>query len=350
MSNESSEPSEPPAGPEPASTDSDTPESDAPAPSEPPRAAEPAPRSKPSRAPLGRRIVEWFWRGAAIGRAGKLADDDRTATRSVLELADQRGEAAETLWTTGHLVEALRLAAEALEVALELATAEEALRPFGASPRDIERVAAGRKALGEPRPERDSEIEDIHTERYLAIQGARRTIGALHGDRIATKGTLRLQRLQRIGGVLMGVTAVAVVLWLVMRTPPRTEVRASGQFPGAQYAPANAFDGNESTEWVLPDGETGWVEGRIFPAQDIESLRILNGRNSRFGDRAVKEYKVQLFRGGEMLGEHESVFGTIEQSPEWVEVPLSGAGVTRIRFEALGFHRRGPALAEIAWD
>lgn len=342
MSNEAREPSQPPAAAEPQPTDGP-----ADAPEEPAAAPAPAAAGRPS---LLGRIGEWFWRGGAIARAAKVDEADRSATREVLELAEQRGEAAETLWTTGHLAEALRLAADALKVALELPHGAERLTRLGASEADRERLAQARAALAETAPLRDGELKEAHTERYLALQAGRRTLTRLHGDRVAPQSSLRWQRAQRIGGVVAGLAAVCVGLWLVLRTPPRTEVRASDQFPGAQYAPDNAFDGNESTEWVLPDGQTGWIEGRLFPAQNIESLRILNGRNARFGDRAVKEYKVQLYRGEQLLGEHEGVFERIEAAPQWVDIPLKGEGVTRIRFEALGSHRRGPALAEIAWD
>ena len=329
------------------------PASEAPAPDAPALALPPAPTKapRPKRPGLGARIGEWFWRGRAIARAKAISPEERTSTQSVVELADQRGEAAETLWTTGHLAEALRLGLDAFRVAdRDLASDPATLRTLGAKERDLDRLERARKAARTPPPERESELGSVDTQRYLDLQAGRRVLLGAHGKRVATTSELRWQRVQRVGGTLVALLAITAAAWLVLRTPPRVDVRASDQFPGAQYAPENAFDANEASEWVLPDGETGWIEGRLVPPRDVSELRVLNGRNAQFGDRAVKEYKVQLFRGGDLLGEHEGSFEQLERAPEWVDIPLTGKGVSRIRFEALSFHQRGAALAEIAWD
>jgi len=309
-----------------------------PEPVAPPEPAAPTPRG-PSQRP-GAWLGEWFTRRRAIAAAERVTAEHRASIETILALSDQRGEAAETLWTSGHLVEALRLAVDAFRALDELSVPESVQ----------ERVARARAAAAAEIPPLDPAMGAVHTERYEAIQVARRAWVRVERARIATTGALRWQRARRIVGLLLALAALGVLVWLAVRSPPRVDVSASGQFPGAQYAPGNAFDDDEATEWVLPDGEAGWVEARLSPPRDIGKVRILNGRNGRFGDRAIQDYEVTLYRGTEAVAQHEGSFERIDASPEWTDVPIGGRGITRIRVEALSHHQRGTALAEVAWD
>ena len=299
-----------------------------------------------ARAPRGG-IREWFWRGETLALAQRVQPAERQRVRDVVELSDQRGEAAETLWTSGHAAEALRLAVDGFAIAEALAPDRAALETDAKLTR---RVALARTAAGKALPSRDHQMEREHTDRYQDVQAGRRALVRHGSNRVVAATELRWQRVRRIGGVVLAALALAVIAVLLLRTPPRVDVSASGQFPGNQYAPANAFDDDESTEWVLPDEQSGWIEGRLEPPRNVTSVRLLNGRNGHFGDRGTKRYRVQLLRGDEVVAEHEGAFRRIQPTPEWVRLPLRGDGISRIRVEAQTHHQRGAALAEVAWD
>lgn len=334
-------------------------------------------------AALARRLLQYFTLSNASADAGRLPGHARSAMRQSIALGRQRGEAAETLWSNGHGAEGLRIAREALDATLEAAdhlTAAEVQRrsasvadaPIeddaptavveagpedrnklllsrGVAERWLERVKSA-QVQAQKLPTLDGEVSPAHADLYEELAKGRRVLdkalglAALEPKEI---GRLRIGRTLVAGlVVLLGIGGTVVLT----RTPERVTVTASGHFGSSpDFKPEHAFDGDEGTEWLLPNSAAGWVEARISPPRNIRSLRLLNGHNRHFNDRAIQRYRIEVFGVGEpevVEGEFES----LEANPEWVEHEVSVEGVQRIRLTTLSHHESGAALAELAWE
>ena len=111
-----------------------------------------------------------------------------------------------------------------------------------------------------------------------------------------------------------------------------------------------AIDGDLNTEWLLPDRTAGWLEVRFEQPRQIANIRLRNGHNRNYNDRATNEYTVQVFVNGEAVREIEASFDPMSATPEWVTHEIGVDNVHRIRFTARSWYRTGASLAELGWD
>ncbi|MBX3247905.1 MAG: hypothetical protein KF901_12060 [Myxococcales bacterium] len=203
----------------------------------------------------------------------------------------------------------------------------------------------------QPLPELDAAVSATHAELYKELFRAR-----ADADRALTPTTysptqVRWRVAQRIATSSLALLLAVVLAYFAIRTPRTVTASASAHFRNdPQFGPDRVFDEDPNTEWLLNDGQTGWLEARLSPPRDMRQLRILNGHNRQYNDRAVKEYALELYdAAGTKVFETEGEFD-FSPSPEWVSHDLSATQVERIRFTVKSFHRSGAALAEIAWD
>lgn len=108
-------------------------------------------------------IREYFWLGQARATARSMSDGARAEVSRQLALGRQRAEAADALWSNGHVAEGLRLAVDAFESTLD------ALTPFGralepsaasaASPAESSAVSVESREASDTEAEADSETE-----------------------------------------------------------------------------------------------------------------------------------------------------------------------------------------------
>ncbi|MEM6954976.1 MAG: hypothetical protein AAF645_04780 [Myxococcota bacterium] len=296
------------------------------------------------------RLREWLWRGGTLQRSRTIGEIERGERQSVLALLSQRGEAAETLWNTGHAAEALRLAVDAFHVGEALPQTAAALAALGATPADERDLQAARRRLDEgPPPVRDTDTLDIGADYYVDVRAGRQALERLYGGVLRPPGELLRQRALRALVVSSALAAVvAVVAYTAFRPPPPRGV-ASASYEGPKYVPTHACDNDPETEWLLPNGSRGWVECVLPSPTNVNVVHVTNGRNQAYGDRAVKDYTVQLLAGDEVVAEAEGSFAAIEPQPEPVSVSVRGEGITKVRLEVRSFHRLGAALAELDW-
>ncbi|MBO6937948.1 MAG: hypothetical protein JJ863_23465 [Deltaproteobacteria bacterium] len=207
------------------------------------------------------------------------------------------------------------------------------------------------KKLRADLPTLDEDVSPTHAETFRAAMRVRRRLHDALSPAALTPKEVKLKKAGRWAGLLAGVVLVVGALFLMLRTPHEAVATASGYFANSpQYAPDKAIDDDENTEWLLADGQTGWLEVRLSPPRSIRQLRIRNGHNRHFRDRAVKEYEVELFdSSGASVGSTEGHFEQLNPDGEWAEHDLGGSDITRIRLTVKSFHRSGPALAEIDW-
>ena len=145
----------------------------------------------------------------------------------------------------------------------------------------------------------------------------------------------------------VGVGSVLVVaLLLMMSLWGRPRVQASGVLSAANPA-ANAIDGLEATEWLLPDATPGWVDVLLPSARSVHSVRLVNAHNVFYADRGAKAVRVTAFTAQNKAASVEGSFARLTQDRSVLDLPLEAGGVTRVRVEVLTYFQTGGGLAEV---
>jgi len=363
---------------------------------------------------LAARARDFFFLRQAAAEAQRRPAERREAIGQALTLGRQRAEAAEALWSNGHAAEGLRLAVDALERTLEaaevlapelaktpaprvaapkaeapkvdasvdgaevsadgpeasaasdaptvLASPETSAHESGAAwstvlaarDLDVDRVRAIERVVSlarQPLPDLDASVSATHAELYKELYRARADVDRALAPASLTPGQVRLKVIQRWTTAVLALVLVAVGLFFALRTPRMVTASASSFFRNdPQFGPDKVFDDDPNTEWLLNDGQTGWIEARLSPGRSLTKVRILNGHNRHFNDRGVKELHLELYdASGQKVFEHRGEL-PFSESPSWVDVPVSAEGVERLRLNVTSFHRVGGALAEIAFE
>ncbi|MAT25240.1 MAG: hypothetical protein CMN29_09815 [Sandaracinus sp.] len=216
----------------------------------------------------------------------------------------------------------------------------------------FERLVTALRAAHPPLPALDASVSATHAELYKDLARARVDVDRAVAPAALTPGQIRVRRFSRWAVTALALVLVAVGLYFTLRTPDRVYASASAFYRNdRQFEPENAFDDDPRTEWLLNDRQTGWIEGRLSPPRDLSAIRLLNGHNRHYNDRAVRGYKLEVFdASGEKVHEEEGEFEQLEPSPQWVEHPVDLNDVERIRVTVTSSHRLGGALSEIGWD
>ena len=114
------------------------------------------------------------------------------------------------------------------------------------------------------------------------------------------------------------------------------------------YQPWNAMDGRISTEWILPDGQPGWLELRAEAPQPVTWLRLVNVRNEPYRDRASDRVRVEAWLGDELAASDEGRLPTRWDGAEtYWDVYVHAPRIDRIRVEILTWHGSSGGLAEV---
>ena len=326
--------------------------------------------------------LEWLTRSAARARASKVDPAARESLATALRAARQRAEAADTLWSSGHPAEGLRLLADAVTLALalvttddartatskdtasadtiseDIASAERAEPPWvgalsrrGLAPdriRAIQRVAIALEAA--TLPTFDDELGPAHAQLFRELGAAWRSIEASLQGATLTPSQLGRSRVARVALVVLLAMLAMGGLAFALYTPDRTEALASAVFGSrTELGPDNVIDGDRETEWILPDEQEGWVEVLFDGARRVERVRLLNAHNRFYNDRATKDYALEIYRDGEVIQTIEGSF-EFEAHPELVEHAVGQDRVDRIRFVVRTWHHQGGGLAELTWE
>lgn len=313
---------------------------------------------------LGARARDFFLLRQAAEEAGRRPAERRAAVGASLALGRQRAEAGEALWSNGHAAEGLRLAVDALASTLLAASAlrpevdaegevgwRDVLTARGASADRVDALARTLALAEQPLPELDASVSTTHAELYKELFRARAAVDAWLSPACLTTGQVRWKVAQRWSTVALSVGLVAIALFFMLRTPRTVSVTANGFFRSdPQFGPDKATDDDPNTEWLLNDGQTGWLEARLSPPRDLTQVRVLNGHNRHFNDRAIKEVQVELFdASGQKVFENDAEMA-FSPTPSWLEIPVSATNVERIRLNVRSHHRVGAALAELSFE
>ena len=295
----------------------------------------------PSEQGLFGRWQEHFTLKAARAISSKLAEPDRLRLHRATTVTQQKLQAAETLWYAGHRAEGLRL----IEQASSWARRAQAICA-GISDEEINQHEGAE--AGDNGAFLDAEIDST---REVAFHGHMSDVKAVL--RVASQGaappkTLRRRRFVRIAQPIVGMLAAVAALAFWLYEPPHLEASATHQ--QAEWPARFAIDGHDETEWQAHDRQKPTLDVELIPPRMVTGLRLLNGHNRWYNDRAVGRYRIELLRRGEVVTTIPGEFEELTPSPDWVVHETEAAEVDHIRFIVLTHHGVGSSLAELRID
>jgi hypothetical protein len=305
-------------------------------------------------------VVEWFRLREAAATAARLGPSEtrERALRDALAEARQKARAATALRLDYSGAEALRLARAAFDVlaraVAELADAPEdrppdaAEGPPGAARlrRFVDEVRARVDPAGVPAWQKD-----FRAEHERALGTLLRAVRRLDRDLLplsrGPSGIRALRRRRLAGLIAAGLALLAGVVALVgLRWGLRAEASA---VLGQDHAADHAVDGDPRTEWALPNGETGWLDVRIWPSRRASRIRLLNSRNAPHDDRGTKDFRVDLFYEGRQVEVLKGAFQTFPEN-RWLSLPVHDLRIDRLRLHVDSYHGVGGGIAEVEVD
>jgi hypothetical protein len=291
-------------------------------------------------------VREFFALKDAEARSGKLPPDVRESVARDATIARQKREAAEVLWLGGGPAEALGLARAAFEL---VAGAVERAHEAGAAPAlPASAVELRANIANKPLPALDTEIVDADTPTFFGLLAAHDQLRALVEPASLSKPEIANRRRGRIGWAIGAGLFTVLVAYYLLRTPRVLRPEASAIYDEGHNA-AKAVDGRTETEWLLPNGQTGYIDFTVVPPRKLKQMKLLNGHNPPYNDRQTKDYHLEIYgEGGKVLESIDGTFGEFNAAPASVPVDLHvSEKVERIRFEVRSFHIAGAALAEV---
>lgn len=268
----------------------------------------------------------------------ELSAADRVGLERLRAISNQRLAGARELWRSGLASEALRLSADAVRRQAEALAAERRGEEVVSVLRDLDAVEL---------PATDAEYTRAHAALLERVWSLGDRLDRALALRLDPEGARRRHR-ARIAASALSVALLGGAAALLRYVDPPV-VRASASYSD-ETKPARATDGLADTDWLLPDGQAGWIELQFRRPRDVRLVRLLNSRNRHFLDRAAHRVTVSLRGPGGSLAQRDAKLGPPSASAPWIDVPVSARGVTRIKVELRSFHRLGGGLAEVAWE
>lgn len=266
-------------------------------------------------------------------------DERRLEPASVLADLVRRVDAADLLETRGFDRDAASLLALAIH---ELLDRSDALAPPESTILGLRDALTSLEADPSPR--------DVGALR-AALERARDALRLVEAARRPTR-VRRVDRVLWIAGVL----AVALVLAAVavdeahrFQRTLRLHATATHTWQDdRRFDAAHVVDGDPSTEWLGNDGPSATLDVRLSRSVDLREIRILNGRNAPYFDRAAGHFVLNFYAGTQLLRRATGDFDQLERHPAWKRIFASVPGVDRIRLVITSAHGIGPSIAEIA--
>jgi hypothetical protein len=295
------------------------------------------------------RVVEFFFLRASMAASSSIDDDVRGPLRRDLALAARKREAAFAVSHRDPGVDAERLATDALDAAVSaLSRVNEKLDPSLRASLEATVEAARHPAHLIDFDAHDGEA-NTRAPQIARLLAAQATLHEAIEPLAMTRSELARARLNRVT-LLLTTTALLIGVPYFVTRPPRNLVAEASASYGGEFLPQNVIDEQAKTEWLLPNGQLGWIDLQLAPPRSVSKLRLLNGHNAQYFDRAAKDLKITAYcEGG--AAETQYTFPEFSETPSWVTIPLGGKGkCSRVRIEVTSFHRVGSSIAEVELD
>lgn len=262
-----------------------------------------------------------------------LDDAQRRTLQQHLALTRQKREAAQHLFDHGDRAEASLLARAALVAARDAAQ----VVSFGTSTSD---------ALLLPElPLLDGQFELAHEELYEETLATTRAIEAELADATLDAKVARALRVGRPGFAALLLVALIVVVAVLLRPRPFSLAASVRSDPAVSVD--HVMDGDDKTEWALPDNTVGHVDVIMSKPRTIKRVRILNSKNLPGPERGTKEFRVEVFVGGKVEKEIDDSFEKWSREPQWKTFDLGMNNVERVRVVVKSWFGPGGGLSEI---
>jgi hypothetical protein len=272
--------------------------------------------------PALQRARTLFTPAIEAARFASVEPEPRAAATRALDVAVSHRRSAESLWTTGHPLQAHLLLRRSVDAT------REALSALGES-EALERLDA---VEGEPDDE-------------LGFAARRDVLRRLHGEFRSIAWTSReLPRITRARRSILvaALLGAALVFLQARRTLRAPRVAASAAF-SKNHAATAAIDGDLRTEWLLPDRSNGQLDVIVTPARKVNRLRLVNARNEPFDDRGTKDFIVEASLEG---GQVSSQSGSFSAPNDVRDIPI-GAKIDRLQIKITSHLGSGAGLAEV---
>ena len=271
------------------------------------------------------------------------ADADGNADADNDGNADADADAAAT---------AASAAAPAVAAVAGASPLERRLLALGVSARQARATAETIDKLDSVRvPELNRDARGPETDSFRALAEAAAIIDAAVDPRVLTGREVMVRRISRGGWALVALAALCVGAWFALRGGPEVTATATGVYgDDPMFGPDRAVDDDTATEWLLPDNQPGALELRVKRPRRIERVRLVNGHNREFNDRATNAYEVEVYAGERLLKKVAGSFPQLLPAPLPVNIAIGVDGADRVRFVVKSHHRFGAALAEISLE
>jgi len=127
-------------------------------------------------------------------------------------------------------------------------------------------------------------------------------------------------------------------------TVSASDFYASDQ-PSSPFHPEKAVDGDQTTEWLTPEGKNGWLELDFARPTKVVAISIVNARNAPYADRGTKKLEIELFAGTQRARRVEVKLET--ESTGERRIAIDGERITRVRLTAHSHYGHGAGFAEV---
>ena len=313
-----------------------------------------ASRMKPAAADLWQRARDLLWPRRELWSKSEAL---RAQVLELLEKSKRTRRAADDLWSDGHLDHALELGERAfleLMLAVDLSSApqtepldsraglERWLEAQGVRDGRRRMLLVAARLLDNGEPAADALGTRAATRRYEVLTEAFVSLARLLERQLWTAPRLAWARRIRLLAALLLSIVVALCIMMVRARPA---VRASGQY-SSEFAPENATDGLLATEW-LPPSTPAFIELRFERPRLLQSVRLCNGHNRFYLDRAVNRYRVEAYLGAKLLETHDGRFFGIRSDPVCDDIIFAQVTADRVLVHVLSHFGVGAALAEL---
>jgi hypothetical protein len=287
------------------------------------------------------KVADFFILKREESVAAAVDAERRARAERILLIARQKVRAALALRSSGHLSEALELAKQAAGAMLDQAVL------LGVDPAArVDPTAVSEALACAARPVLE---QDVRAEHRAALRGLLAACDALlDALRPFSRTALerRRERVLRLGAAAALATAATLGGYRLLRPAPLVAVASASH--GQRYGPERAVDGDRATEWLLPNSAAGWIDVSPRKPRRCRALGLLNASNRPGPDRAVVDYRVEVFVGGQSARTIDGSFGEFVPAPGWRSIPLGVEGpVDRVRIHVLSWAGNGGGLAEI---
>lgn len=198
-------------------------------------------------------------------------------------------------------------------------------------------------------PRLESGITPAHATLFRDVMRARTALESAVAPATLSRAEIRFTRGWR--PLVTAVLVVGIAIGAVRALTPveGTFTRASATWADSpDFQPERAIDGNDATMWILPDGQSGFLEVRFVPGRRIERVSLINAGNATVIDRGTNEYALELWVDGAVARSIDGTFADAPGSAASHEVGLDD--VERIRFIVRSHNRLSGGLSELRWE